>query len=280
MKVCTVFDDKTRPDTTGVYIRSALKEQGYDVVHVNPVAGESQKADMYLMVDDGIPYHLQASPLIYWAIDTHVDMASCLAKSKHADIIFAAQKDGAEELARLSGKEVTWLPLACDPMIHYEPRRFEKKHDICFIGTVGLEDQFTERLDFLEMMFKQYRFYYGNRYFMDATKKYAESKVILNLAIKDDINMRVFEAMASGSLLITNHVSYLQDLFPCLPTFQDTDGAMELVDYYLQHDDEREKLARELQQEVLQHTYYKRVEKIMEAYDASSHRHTGAAGSI
>jgi len=270
MKVCTIFDNKTRPDTTGIYIRQALEAQAYDVVHVNPTTGQSVKADVYLMIDDGIPYHLNASPLIYWAIDTHVDMATCLTKAKHADIIFAAQKDGAKELAELSGKEVTWLPLACDPMVHYEPGFVDKKYDICFVGTVGLEPQFSERLDFLESMFAKYEFYHGNRFFKECTQKYAESKIVLNYAIKDDINMRVFEAMASGSLLITNEVPHLHALFPDLPTFQDTEGAMALVDYYLQHEEEREKLARELQKEALKHTYYKRVEKIMEAYDASS----------
>jgi len=284
MRVCTIFDKKSRPDTVGVYIDNALMELGYSVHHVNPVSGHEQKviypADAYILVDDGFSYSVGASPVAYWAIDTHIDMQTCLLKAKEADYVFAAQKDGAKELAQLSGKDVQWLPLACDPMVHYEPGVVEKKHDICFIGSVSVLKEYEGRVDFLDKMFRKYDFFHGNRFFEDCTLKYGESKIVLNYAIKDDINMRVFEAMASGSLLITNEVSYLGDIFPDLPTFQDTKGAMALVDYYLQHEEEREKLARGLQQDALKHTYYKRVKKIMEAFDASSHRLTGTAGSI
>ena len=36
---------------------------------------------------------------------------------------------------------------------------------------------------------------------------YSASRIVFNRSIKDDVNMRVFEALASGSLLLTNDLA-------------------------------------------------------------------------
>ncbi len=74
---------------------------------------------------------------------------------------------------------------------------------------------------------------------------YNSSKIILNDCLNDDLNWRVFEALASGALLLTPRVSAeTLELFPegeCLITYapHDAEDAVQKIQYYLQHEDER-----------------------------------------
>jgi len=236
MKITTIFDDATRPDTTGVYVREALKEAGHDVTHCNPALGDgvSLGQDLYLLVDDGVEYDVGDAlhPMAYWAIDTHISMDTCVAKAKSADYVFAAQKSGATELSEKTGKDVKWLPLACHPSMH-SGDIVDKFYDVCFVGTVNMTPIFDGRREFLEKVFKAYpNFYFGSRFFKECTEKYSQSKVVLNYGIKDDMNMRVFEALASGSTLLTNRVDGIDDMFEDgvhLHLFDTTEEAIEKV---------------------------------------------------
>src|SRR5690242_14079285 len=101
-RVALIFDNKARPDTTGIYCRRALGGL-VDVEHVLPtelsrLAGRG--FDLYLNVDDGLRYRLPPTlrPCAWWAIDTHLDFAWYREKAPDFDLVFAAQRDGAERL--------------------------------------------------------------------------------------------------------------------------------------------------------------------------------------
>jgi len=51
------------------------------------------------------------------------------------------------------------------------------------------------------------RTFVGNRYYEQMAETYSASKIVFNCSLKKDVNMRVFEALASGSLLLTNDLS-------------------------------------------------------------------------
>jgi 2-polyprenyl-3-methyl-5-hydroxy-6-metoxy-1,4-benzoquinol methylase len=101
------------------------------------------------------------------------------------------------------------------------------------------------------------------------TKVFSRSKIVFNNSIKDDLNMRVFEAMASGSLLLTDEAkgSGLIELFQDrkhLVIYRDEKELLELTDYYLRNDDERERIAEEGMREVLnRHTYKHRISEML-----------------
>lgn len=83
----------------------------------------------------------------------------------------------------------------------------------------------------------------------DVFEAYTKAKIVINQAVSDDLNFRVFEAMASGALLITPSGTVgLESLF--------TDGqelviyerdnvrdAADKIRYYLEHEAERERIA-------------------------------------
>jgi spore maturation protein CgeB len=203
-RVAVIFDNTLRPDTTGTYCRRALGRL-VDVEHFLP--GElgrlrREKFDLYLAVDDGLNYSIPAGvhPLAYWAIDTHVDFEFRLRRARAADFVFAAQRDGADRLRQEGIATATWLPLGCDPEIHGR-QPVAKEHDVCFVGNIfpGPREGLLKRI---QAEFP--KTFVGRRFFTEMARTYSASRIIFNRSLRNDVNMRVFEALASGSLLLTN----------------------------------------------------------------------------
>jgi hypothetical protein len=122
-RVAIIFDSVQRPETTGGYCLRALKRL-VDVEHFQP--GELDRApragfDLYLNIDDGMRYHLphDLRPSAWWAIDTHMDLARCIQKAQGFDLVFAAQRDGADELRRAGIGSATWLPASGASGAHF-----------------------------------------------------------------------------------------------------------------------------------------------------------------
>src|SRR5258708_4442611 len=121
-RIAIIYDDQARRETTGVYCRRALGEL-VEVEHFLPAElGRIScgSFDLFLNIDDSLEYHLPPDlhPSAWWAIDTHLNFDWCLAKARNFDFVFAAQRDGAEQLQRQGIVSACWLPLACDPELH------------------------------------------------------------------------------------------------------------------------------------------------------------------
>lgn len=100
---------------------------------------------------------------------------------------------------------------------------------------------------------------------------YKRSKIVVNVSRDDypqDANMRVFDAMAAGALLITKIPTELTELgFKENKHFVGFRHERDIIDhimYYLMHDDERSQIAEAGRKKVLQeHTYDNRVETML-----------------
>jgi len=269
-RVAVIFDDQLRPETTGVYCRHAL-QQMVEVKHARPSEAhqlEPREFDLFLRIDDGLDYRLltELRPSAWWAIDTHLDFERCLAQARDFDLVFAAQKDGAERLRNAGIGSATWLPLACDPEIH-RTHDVEKQFDVSFVG-----NEFPgPRSDLLRLIQRKFlKTFIGQRYMDKMARTYSASRVVFNRSVKNDINMRVFEALACGSLLITNDLADngQAELFKSgvhLETYRDADELIDKIKYYLGHDEARERIAAAGRAEVVaKHTYRQRMETILQ----------------
>lgn len=79
------------------------------------------------------------------------------------------------------------------------------------------------------------------------------------------VNSRVFDALASGSLVLSNGKAGCDEIFsdPPLPTFTDEKELAELIAHYLQHKQARKALVRKLQQQVTtMHSYDYRAKEL------------------
>jgi len=81
-------------------------------------------------------------------------------------------------------------------------------------------------------------------------------------------NMRLYETTGVGTLLLTDYKQNLADMFEPgkeVIAYRDADECAELAGYYLDHDDEREAIARAGQKRTLKdHTYYHRMQELVE----------------
>lgn len=278
-----------RNDGAPLYYFNVLKNQlKLDVKHLAPHGDTSQfgKFDYHWWIDwgeDGLPWKEWELPkdggkTIYVASDTHLGKDYRFKKAEKFDYVFFNQKDAVEEYNKTHENKAVWLPHAAEPQA-YPNISIIKKYDVGFVGHVQEVPNYNgfSRIDALDRLFKEFpNFYYGSRHpgypeknlFEDAAKKFSLSKVVFNISIKDDINMRVFETLSTGSFSLTNWIPTLEDLFKDgkhLVTYKTLDEMVEKTKYYLKHDDKREKIAREGHKEFMKkHTYKHRIEKVFD----------------
>jgi glycosyltransferase involved in cell wall biosynthesis len=221
--------------------------------------------DLYLSVDDDTEHALpdRLRPLAYWTIHMHRSFDVRLERASRADFVLAAQRDGAEPLCQVGIESATWLPLGCDPEIH-------RRHDVVkTYGVLFVEHVFPgPRAEMLELLAERFpNHFIGRAFFDEMARIYSASRVVFNRKIANHVNMCVFEALACGSLLVTNDLTEngLGELFrhgEHLVTYRSAGELLEKVAYYLEHEEERERIAAAGLAEA-KHTYRHKVERMI-----------------
>lgn len=270
MRLAIYYDIVTgRNDGNPVYIWNAFKkkqERGLlEIDHLAPA--ENAKLfgtyDANILVDWGedglknmglIPYEMIEipKPNIYWASDTHLGFDYRLETARKFDHVFVAQKQAVIDFAK-AGVKAEWLPHAVEPQAYPKFEFASKDYDICFVGHVNSPN----RVDFLDRMFREFpNFFFGQRRFEEAARKFCKSKIVINIAMKEDLNMRCFEAIGTGSFLLTDWVPHIDEVFEDgkhLVLYRSLDEAVDKAKYYLKHDSEREKIAQAGYEHVMAH---------------------------
>ncbi|HEU4931214.1 MAG TPA: glycosyltransferase, partial [Pyrinomonadaceae bacterium] len=109
----------------------------------------------------------------------------------------------------------------------------------------------------------------------DMYRQLQRSKIALNIHIdmaeQYAANMRLYEATGVGTMLLTDWKTNLHELFEIgkeVVAYRSTEECVELVNYYLAHDSEREAIAKAGQQRTLsEHSYYHRMQELTEILD-------------
>jgi len=234
--------------------------------------------DLFLWVESGVSFPLKgfealSCPRVCYLIDTHLHLANHLEIAGHFDHVFLAQKEYVKHFIEAGIPNVHWLPLACDPDIH---QRFEVDvcHELTFVGS--FTPSHRKRNALLVALSKKFPLHVERCFLEEMAFTFSRSKMVFNRSRKNDLNMRVFEALATGSLLITDEAggSGLTELFEDgkhLVVYKHPRDLYARVEYYLKNDAERKRIASEGRREVLRHhTYENRVHAMM--------RHLGLVG--
>jgi glycosyltransferase involved in cell wall biosynthesis len=233
--------------------------------------------DLFFFVDPAPawPLGLESLPCltVAYLIDVHQGLQQRLNMAQFFDAVFIAQKDFLSAFEKNGHSHTYWLPLACDEDIHRVASR-ERCYDVGFVGSLGRKD--TERHRVLSSVLPRYRTNDFLRYYApnEMAEVYAQSKIVFNKSINGDVNMRVFEAMASGALLVTDRIANgLTDLFQegtHYIGYDTLEEAIKQIDYFLENDDERKRIAASGQQAALaEHTYSHRWEQIIKESQAA-----------
>jgi len=235
--------------------------------------------DFYFYVDSGLKtvdpiLNLVNIPKVAYFIDTHLDPYSRLEMARHFDIVFLAQKSHVELFSAEGIRYVFWLPLACYPEL-YPREELARDIDVSYVGSLSPEEG-DKRRKLLQKVGEYFpNHFIGKSWPREMAKIYSRSKIVVNSAINYDLNMRVFEALASGALLITDPADSIDELFEDgkeIVLYHDEDDLIKKIEYYLSHDDERIEIAKRGKEKALKyHTYHHRVEQVINTVNEIFH---------
>lgn len=257
MKILLNYMYDLYPFTTASYIQKAIERRSdLELILRDDLA--TKKPDIIINIEP-VPYFVKIKgvPTGYWEIDNHVILGNDRHFYNEADIVFLAQRyfEGF-----YSDYKTAWVPLAADPTIHKRYDQEPIKYDIGLVGN----DTYPERRQLLEKLKQRFNVFVGQT---EPGEPYARQlsqfSMVFNKSMNKDINMRVFEALSCGRFLLTDMVPDQNVLITDKIDYISYDDEIDLLDkvwYYLNHEQEREQIARAGQKQcLLNHTYDKRL---------------------
>ncbi|HVE47625.1 MAG TPA: glycosyltransferase [Acidimicrobiales bacterium] len=146
-------------------------------------------------------------------IDTHLSLAWRLRLGQTFDHIFVAQKPAVEAFAS-TGASVSWLPLAAPSNLLAPGEELEDRlYDVAFVGRV---EQGSHREAVLRALGARFSIAPRKEFLAPAEMMdlYRSARTVVTMPIRDDLNMRVFEAAAARSIVLTTPVEGLEDVLP------------------------------------------------------------------
>ncbi|AUB55811.1 hypothetical protein BK007_07230 [Methanobacterium subterraneum] len=207
------------------------------------------------------------------------------------DLVMATSETACRYIEEKTGMKTDLLPLATDPeTFNTEVEKDERwECDYCFTGSYWKDPR--EIVDMLDPESLPYTFklfgknwdefeklkdYYGGFVnYHDIPRVYRSTRIVVddaNRVTKEygSVNSRVFDAIASGVLVVTNGELGAEETFKgILPVYKSKEELKELLEYYLSHEAERKAKIDELKEFVLSHhTYDQRAEKIRDCLES------------
>lgn len=247
------------------------------------------KFDFIFEMDGSIPYHLSGlkrnrAKCALWSMDIYRKDKQKFHKwmEEDFDLIFVAHKSF---LSFFSRAKTVWLPYACDPTI-YKKYPLPKLYDVAFVGNLDPK-VYPERAKLLDLLKRKFNVTIFSNFYGDESTKwgkeqaqfYSQAKIVFNKSGFGEINLRIFETLGCGSLLVSDRLpkdAGLEELF-CdgkhLVLYDSANDLMDKVDYYLRNEDKREEIAGQGYRETLsKHTFEHRAQTIFEIMKSYEHR--------
>lgn len=226
--------------------------------------------DFFLWIETGLggpPEGLEklTIPSAAYLVDTHLHTERHVEIATTFDAVFLAQRAYIPEFNNAGLTNVFWLPLGCDPEIHGKAD-LKKEFDIGFVGSLTSD----RRIVLLQKLAEKMEVRYDRAFMREMTDLFCRSTMVFNNAINNDLNMRVFEVLCSGSLLLTDFADGIDELFEDEKhlVIYDDKNITERALYYLNHPDQAETIARQGRKLALEkHTYERRVDEIVKTME-------------
>lgn len=276
--------------SVGRYWEEALQSAGHTVVFCGPGEGSERAGyapgidlaafvrqrnlspDLFIYVDShSFPTHIHQlpCPTVAYFVDVHLGERWKPQAALLFDHVYIAQKDYLQEFIEAGNRRVEWLPLACQPPVHTVEGAEHSTYDVTCIGQRG--PAHAERVRLQALIEARYHVKFDACILREEMSRiYGASRVVFNKSINGDVNMRVFEGLASGAMVLTDEIGNgLTELFHVgedLVTYEDATDLLQKLDYYMQHEEERQRVAACGQAKALAgHTYADRVAVVLSA---------------
>lgn len=206
-------------------------------------------------------------PTLWRTIDNHIHPWQPRYAVTH-DLVLVAQRDYLADFEALH-PYAWWLPLNSFSQVHYD-RKLTRDLPAVFVGSLNPE-MHPERAKFFAAVRQKVPVEVQSGLNQNQMSElYNRAKIVVNQCVHKDLNYRVYEAMANGAMLLTPRIQNGQpELFVdgrelVSYPLHDADEAARLIQYYLEHEDERVAIAAAGHQAVMRaHTLEHRLETIL-----------------
>ena len=232
--------------------------------------------DLFVFIEGGsmrlFPRGLQNLECItaWYGIDTHMDYEKHLRISRLFDVSFVAQKQYVDRLRADGIRSVFWLPLGFDgSIVPEEP--LERIYDVSFVGSNNpvVHPERAEYLNQISSNFPNHLFV-NNATPIEMGKIYAQSKIVFNKSVNNDLNMRYFEALGAGACLVTDPIygNGVDEIFKKEEDFflyEDVNSLVRVIQNLLSSPNLVEQVSKSVKKKIAKnHTYNHRATQLLE----------------
>jgi hypothetical protein len=230
--------------------------------------------DLFLFIEGGsmkiFPKGLERlSCLTCWyGIDTHMNYEKHLAISRVFDVSFIAQKEFVERLKLEGIIQVFWLPLGFEPSINQQNSE-AKDFLISYVGSDNA-NMHQERHNLITAIRNNFdNISFGRATPTQMSDIYSRSLMVFNKSVNNDINMRYFEAMGEGAVLLTDKAinNGAEDLFQegtHFVEYRDRNHLITLIEYFRDHPLKAKEIGDNAQKLINErHTYKHRTDSML-----------------
>ena len=301
MRLVEVAGPSHREDGAPLYIKNAFNTMGHPCVRKTvleppPWDGVEGCVEVDWAADafPDLPELIPPAPSIIWNSDTHWSSKSYLYRLNHSkrfSHVYCAQRDAVENFAA-QGLPVEWMPHAAEHTVYTprlkdyathlranlppDPDAFRHNmvvrhpaYDWCFVGFMNTDN----RIKALEALCDGFpnAFVLSGMFFEETAKVFTDSRVVFNISVCGDLNMRSFETLATRSCLLTDRQQGMAEAGfvhkeNCL-IYDSLEEGMDLLDWALANQGERERIADAGWRMVLaKHTYQHRCQTMLDRF--------------
>ncbi len=264
------------------------QRNGYDsAIPVGEImAALPERADLFFYIDSVgryFPVGIEdlAIPTACYMVDTHLGHWRQQA-ARFFDGVFVAEREYVELYRQVVGhQQVYWLPLSIAPEV-YHLLNLARVYQVGFVGNIARAHRQTARARQLKLIADRFQTndFYRQYSQAEINQIYNQAKIVFNPSISGGITLRILEGMACGALVLTDtRPEAIGDLFQFnrdMVAYGDDNDLLEKIAYYLNHEEERERIAesgcRRVQAE---HTYTRRAQTVAEIVSAPSFKPAG-----
>ncbi len=224
-----------------------------------------------------------------WTLDEPFGIYSRFTKIRNIpeyDYFFIFDPYYIRPLKQIGAQKVYYIPCAADPEVHKEIIPVKKRKYVCDVGFLGSfqpkRGKVLKNLTNYDLKIWGYNWHKAKN---EKLKKKIENKIYtgfemdkyfnlskININIHhphsiESVNLRTFEIPATNSFQLCDYFKEIPHLFKLnkeIVCYKNIKELKEKIDYYLEHEEERLKIAKAGQKRVLkEHTIYHRLKGIL-----------------
>lgn len=215
--------------------------------------------------------HALSIPKVWVLYDLHLHLDELSNTAGLFDLVLVTDEPTKKQMLERGHPHVEVLPFAVDRETFHRPHlERERSHDIGFSGSITDHPQLAPRAQLLETLGREFDLRVENRSLTGPAVAdfYQECRLVLNHAVQDDINMRIYETLLAGRPLLTPKVTGIEAIVQDgihASIFRDQEDLQGRIRHLLAHPEEAEAMAQRGQALALEaHTYEARSKRLLE----------------